>query len=395
MIVKDEEHVIERALNSCVDFIDAYCIVDTGSTDKTKNVINAFFDKHPKIPGKIVDFEFTNFEECRNKSIEHGKDLGDYGFWIDADEELRLNSTWNKNTFKKHLNDQQPDQMLFKCVYGGLRYNRGQLYRFKSNYTWYGPVHEILRSIDIENETGEDFPYGDVFIRAEGNSWTGDISKKYEDHANILLEYQEENDWKDPRWTFYLAQSYKDAALIAIGKNAKDERGLDLIKKACNFYKDRVATGGGFRQEIYYSQLMVGRLSLYTTSTEHVIYELSKCEEYNSDGRIEHIFELTTLYRDAKMWRNAKMVSDIAHSILHNNKNKATLFVEHDIYTWRFYDNFSVVLYFNGLLDESLRVTEWILDKYSKQMPDVERNRIENNKKLTANSISARQNPQL
>ena len=158
MIVKDEEHVIERALNSCVDFIDAYCIVDTGSTDKTKNVINAFFDKHPKIPGKIVDFEFTNFEECRNKSIEHGKDLGDYGFWIDADEELRLNSTWNKNTFKKHLNDQQPDQMLFKCVYGGLRYNRGQLYRFKSNYTWYGPVHEILRSIDIENETGEDFP---------------------------------------------------------------------------------------------------------------------------------------------------------------------------------------------------------------------------------------------
>jgi len=383
---------MERVLNSCIDLIDAYCIVDTGSTDKTKDIINAFFDKHPRISGKIIDFEFTNFEECRNKSIEHGKDLGDYGFWIDADEELRLNSSWDKNKFKQELIKQMPDQLLFKCVYGSLKYNRSQLYNFKSDYHWYGPVHEILRTNDVKNENALAFSYGDVFIRAEGNSWRGDVSKKYEDHADILLEYQEKNDWADPRWTFYLAQSYKDAALIALGKNIKNERGLDLLKKSINFYKDRVATGGGFNEEIYYSQLMIGRLSWYVSSNEHVIFELSKCEEYNSNGRIEHIFELTTLYRNAKMWRNAKMVADIAHDILHNNKNTASLFIETDIYTWRFYDNMSVILYFNGLLDESLKVTEWILNKYSKEMPDHERKRIENNEKLTRNAISARKN---
>ena len=91
MIVKDEEHVIERALLSCVNMIDSYCIVDTGSTDKTKEIISSFFAKYPKIKGEIIDFPFTNFEECRNKSIEGGRKYGSYGFWMDADEQLKLN----------------------------------------------------------------------------------------------------------------------------------------------------------------------------------------------------------------------------------------------------------------------------------------------------------------
>lgn len=39
MIVKDEEKVILRLLNSVYKFIDCYQIVDTGSTDNTKKII--------------------------------------------------------------------------------------------------------------------------------------------------------------------------------------------------------------------------------------------------------------------------------------------------------------------------------------------------------------------
>ena len=132
MIVKDEEHVIKRALSSCVNLIDAYCIVDTGSTDNTKKVIEDFFKKFNK-KGEIVDFPFTTFEECRNKSLEVGKKYGDYGFWIDADEELRLNSKFNRNALKKSLITDSPDQVLFKCQYGTLNYSRSQLFRFATN----------------------------------------------------------------------------------------------------------------------------------------------------------------------------------------------------------------------------------------------------------------------
>jgi glycosyltransferase involved in cell wall biosynthesis len=39
MIVKDESKVIERALRSAAPFIDTYSICDTGSSDKTKDII--------------------------------------------------------------------------------------------------------------------------------------------------------------------------------------------------------------------------------------------------------------------------------------------------------------------------------------------------------------------
>ena len=387
MIVKDEEHVIERALQSCINLIDSYCIIDTGSTDNTKQVINDFFAKHKRISGEIVDFKFTTFEECRNKSIEVGKNYGDWGFWIDADEELQLNSKWNRNTFKSDVIKEKPDQILFDCIYGTLKYQRAQMFKFDSNYEWYGPVHEVLRS-DKPNQKIVAFPYGNMFIRAEGNSWKTNISEKYESHAEILLKYQEDNNWEDPRWTFYLAQSYKDSALALLTVDNKNEKGLDLAKKAVNFYRDRINAKGGFPQEVYYSQLMVARISYYFMSYEHVIYEFNKCEEYNWDNRIEHIYDLTTAYRNKDMWRNAKLIADHANNIIEKNLCRATLFMEKDLYTWRFYDNFSIILYYNGLIQESLKVTNWILSKYSKLMPEHERSRIENNKQLIENALA-------
>ena len=237
MIVKDEEHVIERALKSCYKMIDSYCIVDTGSTDKTKEIIKTFFDSKG-IDGKIVDFEFTNFEECRNQSIEHAKDLGEYGFWMDADEELILDKTFNKQILNGFIKTNKPDQMLIQCQYGGMKYSRSQFYRFDNDFFWYGPVHEVLQSNNPSKNLKFDF--GHMFITPDGNSWqTDDIALKYEEHAKILLKYQEDNDWKDPRWTFYLAQSYRDAANIILSKDEKDERGLKLCRKAIQYFKSR------------------------------------------------------------------------------------------------------------------------------------------------------------
>ena len=41
MIVKDEELVMERFLNNFSDCVDQIVIVDTGSTDKTMDIIKA------------------------------------------------------------------------------------------------------------------------------------------------------------------------------------------------------------------------------------------------------------------------------------------------------------------------------------------------------------------
>ena len=120
---------------------------------------------------------------------------------------------------------------------------------------------------------------------------------------------------------------------------------------------------------------------------ENVIYEFNKCEEYNYNYRIEHVFDLTTIYRNKSLWKTSKIISDHAHNILLNRKCNATLFVEKDIYSWRFYDNFSIILYYNGFVKESLDVINYILTNFKKSMPENELERIENNKMLISNNL--------
>jgi len=78
MIVKNEEAFLERCLRSIREYVDEIVIVDTGSTDRTKDIAQTFTEK-------IYDFVWINdFSAARNESLKHAT-----GKWIlvmDADE---------------------------------------------------------------------------------------------------------------------------------------------------------------------------------------------------------------------------------------------------------------------------------------------------------------------
>lgn len=385
MIVKNEEHVIERALRSCYNMIDSYCIVDTGSTDNTKEIIKNFFDSK-KINGKIIDFEFTNFEECRNQSIIHAKELGEYGFWMDADEQLVLSDTFNKKIFSDMIKKDKFDQYLIDCQYGGMTYTRAQFYRFDNGYYWYGPVHEVIKS-DNESKIGK-FNFGHMYITPDGNSWkTDDLSDKYQKHAEILLKYQEKHEWKDPRWTFYLAQSYRDAANIRLQKNPNDELGKELCKKGISYYEKRTKQTEGFYQEIYYSQLSLARLSVLIEPKEIVLNNFMKCEELNIDNRVEHIFNIGTLLQSLNLHKSAILYLKQGLKYLKDGCN-SSLFIENHVYDWALYDMYGISLYYTGKIPESLKYFNYALKKLQNgntNNPEIKR--VENNVKSAENAI--------
>ena len=80
MIVKNEEHCLERCLKSLVPVADEIIVVDTGSDDGTKDIAKKFTDK-------IYDFAWTgSFSDARNYSFSLAG--CDYIYCADADEEL-------------------------------------------------------------------------------------------------------------------------------------------------------------------------------------------------------------------------------------------------------------------------------------------------------------------
>ena len=80
LIVKNEERMLKNCLESLKGVIEEVIVVDTGSTDATKEIAKEFTDK-------IYDFEWNNnFSEARNFAAS--KATGEWIIAIDADENV-------------------------------------------------------------------------------------------------------------------------------------------------------------------------------------------------------------------------------------------------------------------------------------------------------------------
>ncbi|WP_411678877.1 glycosyltransferase [Clostridium thailandense] len=142
MIVKNEEDTIERCLESLKDLIDEIIIVDTGSNDKTKKLVEQF-------TSKIYDFQWIDdFSAARNFSFS--KATQDYILWLDADDVLLPKDVESFKLLKENL-DPSVDSVTMKYNLGvdkygnaSLSYRRNRLVKRTNNFKWIGFVHEYL-----------------------------------------------------------------------------------------------------------------------------------------------------------------------------------------------------------------------------------------------------------
>jgi glycosyltransferase involved in cell wall biosynthesis len=152
MIVKNEEDVLDRCLDSVKEVADEIIIVDTGSTDRTKEIAARF-------TGKVLDFPWIDdFAAARNYAFSHATQ--EFILWLDADdffaEKDRLLLLELKKTLDPTVDSVTMPYYLVVDQAGNATYSirRNRLVRRACGFRWIGAVHEYLevggRIIDSE-----------------------------------------------------------------------------------------------------------------------------------------------------------------------------------------------------------------------------------------------------
>ena len=315
MIVKNEAPVIWRCLKSVRGIIDHWVIVDTGSTDGTQQIIRDFM---ADIPGTLYEREWRDFAHNRSEALALARPHANYSFIIDADDACLLTDEFQMPVL-------QHDSYTVDIDDPPLRYQRNQLVNNRLAWEYRGVLHEFL-ACDAPHTTG----FLPLLMRRNHDGARRRDSRTYTRDADILAKALKTE--TDPhlraRYTFYLAQSYRDA-----------EQPLDAIRH----YLER-ATMGGWEEEIYVSLYQVAKLKEQLGHPDDEVIAAYEAAAAVSDTRVEALHGASRLCRLRERYSQGY---EIAKRGLGRTEPGEALFSE----PW---------IYHTGLLDEFAVNASWI-----------------------------------
>ncbi|TPG34048.1 glycosyltransferase family 2 protein [Flavobacterium pectinovorum] len=195
MIVKNEEETLAQCLDSIKEIMDEIIIIDTGSTDKTKEIAYSFTDK-------VYDFEWINdFAAARNFAFS--KATKEYQLWLDADDIIIEKDKIAFLELKKTLSP-AIDMVLMKYNYvvdennnPSYSFHRERLLKRANNYQWSDPVHEYIE-------------YGGNYLVSEIAITHKKLVSFSDRNLKIYEEQQRKNLPFSPRSLYYYARELRD-----------------------------------------------------------------------------------------------------------------------------------------------------------------------------------------
>lgn len=278
MIVKNESENIERCLQSILPAVDELCIVDTGSTDGTPEIIKevaarfnvplvmtlATPEKNPDMFIK-TDAEHTdlNFAEARNQSFALA--LGTYVMWLDGDDTVE-NADGIKNVLQ-FMQDKglTAANMVYRYEVDGdtdLTVHLKDRIVKRGMYAWEGLepfwyVHENLYPTKEMRDAHKPFNVVDIKIR----HWAKDVDQTSSGERNRRLlraMLERMGDKPDPRAIFLMGResfNLKDyiTAETHLKKYIRMVEGTGDRLLACQLLVDMNLGAGNYDEALVYA----------------------------------------------------------------------------------------------------------------------------------------------
>ncbi len=300
MIVKDESPVIRRCLDSVRGLIDSWVIVDTGSTDGTKELIR---ESLKEFPGQLHERPWVDFAHNRNEALELARGTSDYLLFIDADDELVYDEAvldLKKDCYLVQRKKPSSDTGISYAVL---------LVKSCLNWKWIGVLHELPQSTQAQSHAVLkgycNLDHGDGHRSQDPDEYKKDI---------LVLEAALKKDPTNTRYAFFLAETYK-------------WQGWDF--QAIEAYRQRVQMQGN-EQEVYWSLYCIAKL-------QGDLSAYCQAHQYRP-SRIEPIYEILTLLKERECWFLIWLLSRYALPV---PLSRDFLFVESWVYEWgiqRYYE---------------------------------------------------------
>jgi len=353
MIVRNEAPIIRRCLQSVLPAIDAYSIVDTGSTDDTMRLIRSTL---AELPGALVERPWVDFATNRTQALELAAEHGDVAFMLDADDVVEFTADWSREAFHQQL--RTADVFDVPLVLPPIEYSRPQLTSTTLPFRYRGVVHEYLVTPPHSRHGG--LVRGFRVRCGTGESNRSVSGNKFRTDVEVLRAAlaAEDDEALRCRYTFYLAQSLRDAG------------DLDAAEQA---YRQR-ATMGGYVEERCVAWMEVGHLVRRRGGppSEAIDAYLHAYDEV--PARAEALCYAAETARLAGRMPTAYTFAERGF----NTPRPATgLFVNPSVYDWRLAYEASIAAYYVGEHEAGLAVSRALLAGTS--IPPAERRTVLDN----------------
>jgi glycosyltransferase involved in cell wall biosynthesis/Flp pilus assembly protein TadD len=204
MIARDEAANLPACLGSVADLVDEMIVVDTGSTDDTREVAQ-------RLGARVVDFDWVDhFAAARNESIRHAS--GDWIFWLDGDEHLDDDNRGKLRALLEQLRDENAAYTMKQRSPPGpgsddaVVFDQCRLFRNDPGLRWQYRVHEQIQPA-VERTGGVVHPT-DIVIEHSGYQDPALYRRKAERNLRLLLLEDGERPG-DPFVLFNLGWTYK------------------------------------------------------------------------------------------------------------------------------------------------------------------------------------------
>ncbi|WP_368654242.1 glycosyltransferase [Ornithinibacillus sp. 4-3] len=282
MIVKNEEEVLCQCLDSVKGICDEIIIVDTGSTDSTKEIAKKYTDK-------VIDFTWVDdFSAARNFAFDQA--TSSYILWLDADDVLEREEQKKFQKLKEELDDSvDAVSMLYHIAFDEFgnptfSYRRNRLVKRECCFKWIEPVHEYL-------DVSGNIIASDIAI-THRKSDKSNIDPANDRNLKIYERRLEQGEVFSPRALFYYANELKDHG---------------FYQKAVIYYREFLATRKGWVEDEIRACINMATCYRMLGNAEKEIEALALSIVYDVPRpevscRIGDLFKEKHLFRKAIIW---------------------------------------------------------------------------------------------